>query len=136
MENDQERRLINLRVLAKLAPGDCLRTKGRLLQIEPRENLWILRAMSRWWNGESRNQMTDDITLLIRQCFSDLKNSNLSEHQKHRITISLIDALSGIKELIKLYRTDAVTSSRLEILSIDIEELSKKYNLENDTDED
>ena len=69
-----------------------------------------------------------------------MKNSimlkNLSEHQKHRITVSLIDSLSGIKELIKLYRTDAVTSARLEILSIDIEELSKRYNLENDTDED
>ena len=134
MENDQERRLINLRVLAKLSPGDCLRTKGRLLQIEPRENLWFIRAMSRWWAGESRNQMTDDITSLIRQSFSDLENTSLTEHQKNRITISLIDSMSGIKELIKLYRTDAVTSARLEILYIDIEELNK--NISCDTDED
>lgn len=116
MENDLQRRLVSLKVLAKLSPGDYLRTRGRHFQIEPSDKIWAWRALSRWWTGESRNQMTDDITVLVRQCLRDSSNSNTSDLEREQVLQCLGDAISGINELINIYRADALIASRLELI--------------------
>lgn len=121
MENDLQRRLVSLKVLEKLSPGDYLRTRGRHFQIEPSDKIWAWRAFSRWWTGESRTQMTDDITVLVRQCLRDASNSNTSEQEQEQVLRCLNEATNGIRELINIYRVDALIASRLELVVLEID---------------
>ena len=126
MNSEQEDNLINLKVLARLGPGDTLRTRAHYFQIETTGNNWHLPSwVTRWWYGESRANMIEAVSILIRRCLQDIEQKSLDEKYQRRIINSLVESKTGLKELINRYRADAFTSSRLEIIISDIDHMAE-----------
>lgn len=125
MENEYEQNIINLKVLGKLTSGDVLYTKSRYFQII--SNAWIPFFVSRWWYGESRRSMLKDVSLLIITSKLFLEDIDTPDNIKKSISISLENSKSGIRELNKQYKSDAYTSSRIELMINNIDELLIKY---------
>lgn len=97
--------LVNLRVVAKLQPGDRLQcTDSRYFGIDR----GYLSFIWRWFKGDGRTLALERLEDIVRQA--------LAAHDCAAMTQLLSDAAGGIHNLIETYHTDPTTVSRLEAL--------------------
>ena len=97
---------VNLRVLAKLQPGDRLQCcDSKYFGVDRGYLVWALR----WWKGDTRQIALERLDDTIRCALP------LAEDHKD-IKKLLKGASEGIAHLLDTYHTDATTVARLETL--------------------
>ena len=97
---------VNLRVLAKLQPGDRLQCcDSKYFGVDRGYLVWAWR----WWKGDTRNIALERLDDTIR-CALTLIESN------DDMQTLLKSASEGITNLLETYHSDATTVARLETL--------------------
>lgn len=97
---------VNLRVLAKLQPGDRLQCcDSKYFGVDRGYLVWAWR----WWKGDTRQ-------IALERLDDTIRSALLLTESNDDIQKLLKDASEGIVHLLDTYHTDATTVARLENL--------------------
>lgn len=114
--------VINLRILSKATTDTFLETRELYYQIHAQSG-WIPTFVRRWWYIESRHTMMKSVSKLVKNAVHSIEFCDPSEVDVESLKNALAQSRKGLRHLITKYREDAYTSSRLEILCNDIDQV-------------
>jgi hypothetical protein len=110
---EKDELIINLKVLSKLDKNNKLTTKEKFLNLQ--SSYLLPEALSRWWNGDNRDESLKFLDNLATKSIKLLKeNDDLLQNIK--------ESLIGLENLKDTYSKCTQTNARLDVI---IEKINK-----------
>lgn len=116
-------RVRNLKLLAQLKVGDKLCTRYHHYTIDPYDTFSI-RALTRFWNGESRTETIDSVTQLIEGC---ILQHGINAEEKKRLGNEFRGVVKGMNNLMVTYRGDKTSCVGIQLVKEMMEEYIESY---------
>jgi hypothetical protein len=136
MINELDELIINLNIIATIAPHKKLIIREQLLNVEKYDStkINIYQSVSRWINGESRNATFAKIDKIITSSGNIINAPNINTiadineyENKIKLYKYLKKSISGVVNLKDTYSTCPQSVARIEILIYKIECFCTKY---------
>ena len=115
---EKDELIINLKVLSKLDKNNKLTTKEKFLNLQ--SSYMLPEALSRWWNGDNRDESLKFLDNLATKSIKLLKeNDDLLQNIK--------ESLIGLENLKDTYSKCTQTNARLDVIIEKINKGIKEY---------
>ncbi len=122
---EKDELIINLKVLSKLDKNNKLTTKEKFLNLQ--SSYLLPEAISRWWNGDNRDESLKFLDNLATKSIKFLKENN-------DLLQNIKESLVGLENLKDTYSKCTQTNARLDVIIEKINKGIKEYEESSDKD--